>query len=70
MEGVRYLPPNDRENGMQIMCTECGYMFESRPNAEGADLVCDSCYESKFEPVRVSPWRRVLAHMRSTPRAR
>jgi DNA-directed RNA polymerase subunit RPC12/RpoP len=70
MEGVHFFPPNRPDNRMHQVCTECGHIFESRPDAEGAEIVCDSCYQGQFEPMRVSHWQRVPARLRSARRAR
>ncbi len=70
MEGVQFIPPNRPETRIHQVCTECGYIFEARPNAEAADLVCDACYQAQFETPRVSHWKRVIARLRSAPRAR
>jgi hypothetical protein len=70
MEGVHFVPPNRPDTRVHQVCTECGYIFESRPNAEGAELVCETCYQAQFAPARVSHWKRVVARLRSAPRAR
>jgi len=69
MEGVHFNPPNRPDTRVHQLCTECGYLFESRPNAEGAELICDTCYQAQFEPVRISKWQRMVARMRSPRRA-
>ena len=68
MEGVHFFPPNSPDNRIQQVCTECGHIFEARPSAESADMVCDACYQSQFEPIRIRHWQRVPARLR--PRLR
>jgi formylmethanofuran dehydrogenase subunit E len=70
MEGVNFFPPNRPDNRIHQVCTECGHVFESRPNAEGAEIICDACYQSAFEPIRVRHWQKVPARLRSPLRAR
>jgi hypothetical protein len=70
MEGVHFSPPNRPDNRVHQLCSECGCLFESRPNADGAQIVCDECYKAQFEPVRASNWQRVIARLRSPRRAR
>jgi hypothetical protein len=70
MEGVHFNPPNRPESRIHQMCTECGHVFEARPNAEGAELVCDACYQTQFEPIHVRHWQRVPARLRTTARTR
>ncbi|HEV3219445.1 MAG TPA: hypothetical protein VGZ48_06710 [Candidatus Acidoferrales bacterium] len=70
MEGVQFVPPNHPDDRIHQVCSECGHIFESRPNAEGAEVVCDDCYQAQFEPVRVRIWQRVAARLRSAPRGR
>ncbi len=70
MEGVPFSQPHHFDGPIHQVCTECGHIFESRPNGEGAEIVCDACYQAQFEPIRIRHWQRVPVRLRSAARTR
>lgn len=66
MEGALYSPLDRPSNRVHQSCTECGHIFESRPNGEGAELLCDACYQSQFEPIHVRQLHRLSERLRGS----
>ena len=59
MEGSFFsLPGNDHENPEQI-CADCGQIFQPRSVGDGAEELCDTCYDAQFQPLRVAKWQRI-----------
>jgi hypothetical protein len=66
MEGSLYSPLGRPIHSVHQSCTECGHIFESRPNGEGAQLLCDPCYQTQFEPEHVRQLQRMSVRLRGS----
>jgi len=55
MEGSLFVPPNRPNRQSEQICTECGQSFRPRQIADGAEELCDICYQAQFEPPRHMP---------------
>jgi hypothetical protein len=53
MEGVLFIPPDRARRVPELTCTSCGELFRPHGIAEGAEELCDRCYEAQFRPVRL-----------------
>jgi len=65
MEGILFIPPNRPHRSPELVCTECGKPFRPRQVADGAEELCDPCYEAQFQPLRGRrrrPERRSALH--------
>ncbi len=58
MEGVLFIPPNRPNRRPDQICSECGLAFRPRRVGEGAEELCDTCYETQFEPRRLRHWQK------------
>ncbi len=58
MQGVQFTPPNRSNRRSDEVCAECGRGFRPREAADGAEELCDNCYEAQFEPRRLRHWQR------------
>ena len=58
MEGALFIPPNRPQRRPEVSCAECGQLFRPRNVADGAEELCDRCYEAEFEPVRLRHWQQ------------
>jgi hypothetical protein len=65
MEGSMYFPLDRPNNIVHQTCTECGHLFESRPNGEGAESLCDPCYQIQFQPIHIRQLERMSVRLRS-----
>ncbi len=55
MEGSRFIPPDQPSHQV---CPECGQEFQPRLPGEGLDELCDTCYDSQFQPLHLPKWQR------------
>lgn len=58
MEGPLFIPPNRPQRRPEVICAECGQTFRPHSAADGAEELCDQCYEAQFEPMRIRHWQR------------
>jgi len=58
MEGALFIPPNRSDRRSDQICTECGRTFRSHRVGEGAEELCDTCYDAQFEPRRLHLWQK------------
>ena len=58
MEGALFIPPNRPSRRPEQLCAECGRAFRLRRVGEGAEELCDTCYEAQFEPHRLRHWQK------------
>lgn len=58
MQGVPLTPPNHDNRRTEQLCADCGRRFQPRAVGEGAEEVCDSCYDAQFEPPRLRHWQK------------
>ena len=63
MEGVLFIPPNRPSRRADQICAECGRSFRPRRAGEGAEELCDNCYEAQFEPRRLRHWQKPAGRM-------
>ena len=59
MEGVLFIPPNRPHRNPDRTCVECGRAFRPRRGGEGAEELCDPCYDAQFEPRRMHLWQKL-----------
>ena len=57
------------ERPAEFVCTDCGATFPSHGAGDGAELLCNKCYEAQFssesfpyQGVASEPDRRIHAH--------
>ena len=54
-----FLPLHDRPNrSIEQLCAECGRIFRPHQLSEGAELLCDTCYEAQFNPSGLRHWQK------------
>ncbi len=58
MEGSLFIPPNRPQRSPDLICAECGQTFRPRRVSDGVEEMCDLCYESQFEPLRLRHWQK------------
>ncbi len=58
MEGVLFIPPDRPDRNSNQICADCGRAFRPRPASEGAEELCDNCYQAQFEPRRLRHWQK------------
>ena len=63
MEGVLFIPPDRPDRNSNQICADCGRAFRPRPGAEGAEELCDNCYQAQFEPRRLRHWQKPAGRM-------
>ncbi len=51
MESALFIPPHRAERPPELVCTDCGQLFRPRWIGDGAEELCDRCYEAQFEPL-------------------
>lgn len=51
MEGVLFIPPNRTRRTPEFVCADCGQLFRPRSIGDGAEELCDGCYEAQFQPL-------------------
>ncbi len=51
MEGVLFIPPNRTRRNPELVCADCGQLFRPRWIGDGAEELCDNCYEAQFQPL-------------------
>ncbi len=50
VEGVLFIPANRPRRLPELVCADCGQLFRARWVADGAEELCDPCYEAQFRP--------------------
>lgn len=66
MEGALYFPPDRPKRRPEQACLECGRSFRPRQSGEGAQVLCDDCYQKQFAPRRAHGWQRSQGRPRAT----
>ncbi len=51
MEGSRFIFHDSSSQHPDQVCTDCGQVFEPRRVGDGAEELCDTCYEARFQPL-------------------
>ncbi len=49
MEGVLFIPLNRPHRPPELVCADCGQLFRPRRVGDGAEELCDRCYQAQFE---------------------
>ncbi len=52
MEGILFIPPDRPRRSPELVCADCGQPFRARRVGDGAEVLCDRCYEAQFQPAR------------------
>lgn len=50
MEGSSFVPPNRFEESEVFICTQCRKPYHSHEAADGAEQLCNHCFEGQFSP--------------------
>jgi hypothetical protein len=50
MERSSLVPPNRLEKTEELICTQCGKPYHSHQVADGAEQLCNRCFEAQFSP--------------------
>jgi len=58
MEGALFIPPNRPNRRPEQECSECGRSFRPRSVGDGAEELCDDCYDAQFELRRLRHWQK------------
>ncbi len=66
MEGVLFIPPNPDRRPDQL-CAECGRSFRPRALGDGAEELCDTCYDAQFEPRHIKHWQKGPGRLHPAP---
>ena len=51
MEGSLFIPVNRPRRLPDVVCADCGQLFRPRWIGDGAEELCNSCYEDRFRPL-------------------
>jgi hypothetical protein len=60
MEGSSFVPSNLLEEMKELICTQCGKAYHSHEVADGAEQLCNRCFEAQLSPA--TPEHVALLH--------
>jgi hypothetical protein len=59
MEGSLFLPADRSHRVAEVSCADCGQVFRPRRVGDGAEELCDPCYEARFRPLPLRNGRKL-----------